>query len=58
MSREEIGDAAATSVDVAVLGALDGVPVNAVPDVVERMRALDAVRPRTASGGSTSSTAW
>jgi hypothetical protein len=32
-------------VDAAVLGVLDGIPVNAVPDVVARMRALDAVLP-------------
>ncbi len=40
-----MADAAASSVDQAVLGALDGVPVNTVPDVVARMQALDAVLP-------------
>jgi Family of unknown function (DUF5995) len=33
------------SIDAAVFGVLDGVPVNTVPDVIERMHALDAVLP-------------
>lgn len=41
MSDEE----QAAPVDPAVLAALDGVPVNTVPDVVARMHALDAVLP-------------
>ncbi len=40
-----MADGVTSSVDLDVLGVLDGVPVNTVPDVVERMRALDAVLP-------------
>lgn len=40
-----MADTAVSAVDRAVLGALDGVPVNTVPDVVARMQALDAVLP-------------
>ena len=40
-----MADGETSSVDLDVLGVLDGVPVNTVPDVVERMRALDAVLP-------------
>jgi hypothetical protein len=45
MSGEEQVDSATAAVDPAVLAALDGVPVNTVPDVVARMHALDAVLP-------------
>jgi Family of unknown function (DUF5995) len=40
-----MADAVTSSVDLAVLGVLDGVPVNTVPDVIARMRELDAVLP-------------
>jgi Family of unknown function (DUF5995) len=40
-----MADGVTSSVDSDVLGVLDGVPVNTVPDVVARMQALDAVLP-------------
>lgn len=40
-----MADGATSSVDQHVLGVLDGVPVNTVPDVVARMGELDAVLP-------------
>ncbi len=40
-----MADVVTESVDVAVLGVLEGFPVNTVPDVVARMRGLDAVLP-------------
>lgn len=40
-----MADGVTSSVDREVLGVLDGVPVNTVPDVVARMQALDAVLP-------------
>jgi len=45
MSGGRAADATNTSVDQAVLGALVGATVDSVPDVVARMRALDAVLP-------------
>jgi hypothetical protein len=45
MSGDEEVDSVTASVDPAVLAALDGVPVNTVPDVVARMHALDAILP-------------
>ena len=45
MSGEEQADPVTATVDPAVLAALDGVPVDTVPDVVARMHALDAILP-------------